>query len=166
MVCLTRSPHFEEGDSIAIEIETLQPKIYGQSYADLMVRYYINDRLVSEWESSVRPILALLPVEWLGKSISEKQEYARAEFQDNVSSNHEVLLEQYRVDNESFMEIQKEEGAEAFPYPFLYDVTILVNPDPEAIKFGGIGIRLGGFSYTAVYEFFSKLNDEVKAACA
>jgi hypothetical protein len=75
-----------------------------------------------------------------------------------------MVIEQYRLPESEFLEIQKELGAEAYPYPFLYDIDVLVNPDPAGNVNAGIGMRFSGLDYVRIYQFLSQLRDEVNAA--
>jgi hypothetical protein len=74
-----------------------------------------------------------------------------------------MVIEQFRLSESDFLEIQKGLGAEAYPYPFLYDVDILVNPDPSGNVNAGIGMRFSGLDYSQVYQFLSQLCDEIHA---
>lgn len=166
MIQLAYSPVFSSGSSLRLEIETLQPKRHEkQPWVDLMVRYYINEQLNWDAESSLTPPIAREPVEWLDASIKLKGKYQRAEFRDGVNCRHEIVLEQNYIEPELFSEIQAERGGRNFAYPFMYDITVLVNPDPEAIVLSGISVRFSGFSYSETRAFFSKLHEEVKAMC-
>ncbi len=49
-------------------------------------------------------------------------------------------------------------------HPFLYDIDILVNPDPAGNVNTGIGMRFSGLNYSQIYQFLSHLRDEINAA--
>ncbi len=76
-----------------------------------------------------------------------------------------MVIEQFRLFESDFLEIQKDLGAEAYPYPFLYDIDILVNPDPAGNVNAGIGMRFSPTRITLkIIEFLDQLRDEVNAA--
>jgi len=146
---------------MAVEIEILPLRSPKHYYVDLRVRYLIDNRQVLEMESSTTPFLAQLPLNWLKKAAKTRRKKLSETFGDPVSTNHLICIEQLRLPEDSFLEIQEELSAEAFPFPFLYDIDVLVNPDPEEIFEGGIGMRITGLGYTVITQFLGQIRDEV-----
>jgi hypothetical protein len=48
----------------------------------------------------------------------------------------------------------------------MYELDILVNPDPEGLAYAGIGIRFTGLSYAEITGFLSQIREEVAAVFA
>lgn len=146
---------------MAVEIEVLPLRSPSHYYVDLRVRYLIDNRQVLEMESSITPFVAQLPLNWLKKAVKTRRKKYSETFGDPVSLNHLICIEQFRLSEDDFLEIQEELGAEAFPLPFLYDIDVLVNPDPEGIVYGGIGMHINGLDYAVITQFLGQIRDEV-----
>jgi hypothetical protein len=147
--------------SMSVEIEVLPQEKY---YIDLRVRYFIENRQVLELESSISTGQAQQALDWLAKAVKTKRKKISETFSDMLAYEHVMVIEQSRLSEDIFLEIQKDLGAEASPYPFLYDIDVLVNPDPEGNVNAGIGMRFSGLDYAQIYQFLSQLRDEVNTA--
>lgn len=130
----------------------------------MRVRYFIDNRQVLDLESSISASRVQRALDWLAKAIKTKRKKLTETFSDPLVYQHVMVIEQYRLSEDEFLEIQKDLGAEAYPYPFLYDVDILVNPDPSGNVNAGIGMRFSGLDYAQIYQFLSQLRDEINLA--
>ena len=166
MIRLEQPQSFSGSASMAVEIEALPLRSPKHYYVDLRVRCLINGQQVLELESATTPFLAQLPLTWLEKAIKTRRKKLGGTFGDPVSLNHLICIEQYRVPEDEFSEIQKEHGAEAFPFPFLYSIDVLVNPDPESFVDAGIGMRITGLGYLEIIKFLGQIRDEVNLVWA
>lgn len=161
MVRLQQPPLLPSSKSMSVEIEVLPQEKY---YIDLRIRYFIEDRQVLEFESSVSTGLVQKALDWLARAVKTKRKKISEIFSDPLVYEHVMVIEQFRLFESDFLEIQKDLGAEAYPYPFLYDIDILVNPDPAGNVNAGIGMRFSGLDYIKIHQFLSQLRDEVNAA--
>jgi hypothetical protein len=166
MAKLTWQPLFEHGASLGIEIEVLPLKDPDYQWAPLKVCFLVNDEVFLEMESSANPALTHAPLEWLEKERQTSKKRLSEAFYSTSSFEHQVIIEQYRLSKKEFAEAQAELGQDQFPYPFVYDITILVNPDSEALWLGGFGMRLSGkFTYPEIYNFLNQVHLDMLALC-
>jgi hypothetical protein len=149
--------------NMAVEIEVLPLESPSHHYTRLQVRYLIDNRQVLEMGSSIYPDMPQYPLNWLEKAIKTRRKRLNDEFGSPISGEHLIYIEQIRIPQNEFAEIQAELGAEAYPYPFMYDIAVLVNPDPEGLAYAGIGMRFTGLSYPEITRFLSQIRDEVEA---
>jgi hypothetical protein len=163
MIRLTQEPMYPSGSTLSVEIEVLPPANPEQRWVDLLIKGFVNEELVVEMDSSTAPEWTGLPLKWLEKKLTTRKHLEMMAFSDSSATSYQLILFQYRLSEADFLEIQQEIGEQAFPYPFIYDLTVLSNPDPEALNTAGFGIHLGGFSHPKLYQFLSELHDEVKA---
>jgi hypothetical protein len=161
MIRLQQPPLLPSSKSMSVEIEVLPQEKY---YIDLRVRYFIDDRQVLEMESSISTGRAQRALDWLAKAVRTKRRKITETFSDPLVHAHVMVIEQFRLSENDFLEIQKDPGAAAYPYPFLYDMDILVNPDPAGNLNPGIGMRFSGLDYSQIYQFLSQLRDEINAS--
>lgn len=161
MIRFQQPPLIPSSKPMSVEIEVLPQEKY---FIDLHVRYFIDDRQVLELESSISTGRAQQALDWLEKAVKTKRKKISETFSDMLAYEHVMVIEQSRLSESEFLEIQKDLGEDAYPYPFLYDIDILVNPDPAGSVNTGIGMRFSGLDYIKVYQFLSQLRDEVNAA--
>lgn len=149
--------------NILADIEALKPESPSHRWVNIKVRYFFDERLMLEIESAITEPLAKMPLAWLESSVKTKHKAQSQSFSD-FDSPHVVVINQRRLYKSDLLDIQKEMDVDAYPYPFMYDVSLLVNNDSEVIPFCGLGMYVGGLSYHEVYEFLTQLHAEVKAA--
>jgi hypothetical protein len=147
---------------MAVEIEVLPLDRPEQNYAKFKVRYLVMDRPTLEMDSSVYPQFADRPLLWLEKAIKTRC-LNLSEVFGNWSDSHLLEIEQARLSQQDFDELQEEIGIEACPYPFLYTLDVLVNPDPGGLVYAGIGMHLTGLTYTDLHRFLIQFRDEVQS---
>jgi hypothetical protein len=148
---------------MSVEVEVLQPEGPGYYWVGTKVRYYFDDRLILELDSAISRPLVESPLTWLERSLKTRYKAQSCPFSD-FNTPHVLVIGQHRLSKLELVEIQKELGVEAFPYPFLYDLSLLVNHDAETIPYCGLGMRFGGLSYHEVRAFLSQLQTEVYTA--
>ena len=161
MIRLQQPPLIPSSKPMSVEIEVLPQEKY---FIDLRVRYFIDDRQALELGSSISTGRAQQALDWLEKAVKTKRKKISETFSDMLAYEHVMVIEQSRLSESEFLEIQKDLGEDAYPYPFLYDIDILVNPDPAGNVNAGIGMRFSGLDYIKVYQFLTQLRDEVEAA--
>jgi hypothetical protein len=166
MIRLEQQKNFRSAVTMAVEIEVFPLETPEHHYTRLRVRYLIDNRQVLEMESAIYPFMPEAPLVWLEKAIQTRRKELRARFGNPVSGEHLIYIEQTRLSKDDFADIQAELGTEAYPYPFMYDIEVLVNPDPEGLAFAGIGMRFTGLSYIEITQFLSQIRDEVDAVFA
>ncbi len=161
MIRLQQPPLIPSSKPMSVEIEVLPQEKY---FIDLRVRYFIDDRQVLELGSSISTGRAQQALDWLEKAVKTKRKNISETFSDMLAYEHVMVIEQSRLSESEFLEIQKDLGEDAYPYPFLYDIDILVNPDPAGNVNAGIGMRFSGLDYIKIHQFLTQLRDEVEAA--
>ena len=160
MIPLQQPPLLPSSKPKSLEIEVLPQE---NDYIDLRVRYFIDNCQVLDLASSISAGRAQQALDWLAKAVKTKRKKMTETFSDPLVHEHVIVIEQFRLSESDFLETQKKLGAEAYPYPFLYDVDILVNPDPSGNVNAGIGMCFSGLDYSQVYQFLSQLCDEIHA---
>jgi hypothetical protein len=161
MIRLEQPKNYPSADTMAVEIEVLPLETPEHRYANMRVRYLIGDRQVLEMGSSIYAGEADRPLTWLKKSIGTRRNLLSETFGNLVTGEHLIVIEQSRLSKDDFAQIQKEHGAEGFPYPFLYTLDVLVNPDAEGLIYAGIGMHFTGLSQAEITRFLAQLRDEV-----
>ena len=101
------------------------------------------------------------PLTWLKKSIHTRRNLLSETFGNLVTGEHLIVIEQSRLSKDDFAQIQKEHGEEGFPYPFLYTLDVLVNPDSEGLIYAGIGMHFTGLNYAEITRFLEQIREEV-----
>ena len=160
MIRLQQPPLLPSSKPMSVEIEVLPQE---NDYIDLRVRYFMDDQQVLELESSISTGRAQQALDWLAKAVKTKRKKMTETFSDPLVHEHVMVIEQYRLSESDFLVIQKNLGVEAYPYPFLYDIDVLVNPDPSGNINAGIGMRFSGLDYSQIYQFLSQIRDEINA---
>ncbi len=147
--------------NISVDVEVLKPESPSHLWVGMKMRYYFDSRLMFELESAITPSLALEPLTWLELSVKTKRKNQSGYF-SNFDAPHIIVIDQRRLSKVDFLEAQTDSDAD--PYPFMYDLSVLVNHNSENIPFSGLGMRFSGLSYHLTREFLSQLHAEVKAA--
>lgn len=138
--------------SMAVEIEVLPKKNY---YINLRIRYLVEDRQVLNLKSSIATNQISHSLVWLNKAVKSKRKTLTEAFSGMLSYEHVMVIEQTRLIEQDFKDCVEEYGAEEYPYPFLYDIDVIVNPDPAGNVNTGIGMRFSGLSYSQLYKFLN-----------
>ena len=164
MAKLTQSPLITGSSaSLSVELEVLPSSTPGARSTSLKARFYFGPRLVLEMESGISLDLAREPLEWLESGVKTRIKHRTCSFSD-FDTPHVLVIDQYRLPDNEFKDIQAELGKDVFAIPFLYDINVLVNPEPETLGYCGLGMRLSGFSYVELHDFLIQLDADVKAA--
>ena len=132
MAKLTQSPLITGSSaSLVVELEVLPSSTPGALSTGLKTRFYFCSRLVLEPDSSISLELAREPLDWLETGLKTRIKHRTCSFSD-FETAHVLVIDQYRLPDEEFTNIQAELGEDAFPHPFLYDINVLVNPSRRA----------------------------------
>jgi hypothetical protein len=161
VIRLEQPKNYPSADTMAVEIEVVPLKTPEHRYANLRVTYWIGDRQVLEMESSIYAGEAELPLTWLKKAINTRRNLLSETFGNLVTGEHLIVIQQSRLSKDDFALIQKEHGEAGFPYPFLYTLNVLVNPDSEGLLYAGIGMHFTGLSYAEITRFLEQIREEV-----
>lgn len=105
------------------------------------------------------------PLTWLEKAVKTPRQVLNARF-GNMLGEHLVYIKQTRIPKILLEDMKVNFGVEAEPYPFIYDIEILVNPDPEGLAYAGIGMQFTSLSYVEITQFLSQIRDEVNTVFA
>jgi len=162
MIRLEQPQNTPGSTRMAVEIEVLPLDGPEQRYARLRVRYLVMDSPILEMDSSVYSHYSDQPLLWLEKAIKTRRHHLTETF-GNWSDLHLLVIEQNRLSQLDFDELQKEIGKEACLHPFLYALDVLVNPDPEGLAYAGIGMRFNGLLYSDLHQFLTQFHDEVQS---
>ncbi len=152
---------FGSKTNISVDVEVFKPESPSHLWVGMKMRYYFDSRLMLELESAITPSLALEPLTWLELSVKTKRKNQSGYF-SNFDAPHIIVIDQRRLSKVDFLEAQTDSDVD--PYPFMYDLSVLVNHNSENIPFSGFGMRFSGLSYHLTREFLSQLHTEVKAA--
>ena len=164
MVRLEQPKIYADSPGLAVEIKVLPLRKHAQHCVDLRIRSLAGSQTLLEMNSSVSPDLLDAILTWLEIAITTRRDQLTEKFSSPLHGNLLVCIEQNRIAREDFMELHEQLGEDAFPYPFDYDLAVLVNPDPHSVLNAGLGLHFSSLGYGAITRFLYELREEVQAA--
>jgi hypothetical protein len=164
MVRLDQPQINADSPGLAVEITVLPLRKHAQHCVDLRIRSLAGSHTLLEMNSSVNPALLDAVLAWLEIAVTTRRDQLTEKFSSPLHGNLLVCIEQNRIAREDFIELQEQLGEDAFPYPFDYDLAVLVNPDPHNLLGAGLGLHFSSLGYGAITRFLYDLREEVQSA--
>jgi hypothetical protein len=147
MIRLQQPKNYPHATSMAVEIEILPLEEPDYAYTRLRLRYLIDERKVLEMGSSIFLGRQQEPLTWLEKAVKTRRQVLSARF-GCMLGEHLIYIQQTRIPQILIDDALANSGAKDYPYPFTFDIEILVNPDSEGLSSAGIGMHFTCLSYS------------------